>query len=130
MLLMPGCTLPIILLGGPGENKQTLQNTLAGIDSLGKAVFFFFCGVRIYPHTALYEIALREGQITADENILPPVFYRSPGISVEEIMKMVENKANGRVNWLIGAGEAKATRILPKLYRRGFTGPLWEYLIQ
>lgn len=118
------------LLGGPGENKQTLQNTLAGIDSLEKAVFFFFCGVRIYPHTALYDVALREGQIAADENILPPVFYRSPGITVEEIMKTVENKANGRVNWLIGAGEAKATRILPKLYRRGFTGPLWEYLIQ
>lgn len=118
------------LLGGPGENKNTLQNTLAGIDSLEKAVFFFFCGVRIYPHTALYDIALREGQITANENILPPVFYRSPGITVEEIMKMVEDKANGRVNWMIGAGEAKATRILPKLYRRGFTGPLWEYLIQ
>ena len=40
---------------------------------------------------------------------------------------MVENHANGRLNWLIGAGEAKATRVLPKLYRRGFTGPLWKY---
>ncbi|MFZ2395844.1 MAG: lipid biosynthesis B12-binding/radical SAM protein [Smithella sp.] len=118
------------LLGGPGENKQTLQETLTGIDNLSKAVFFFFCGVRIYPHTALYDVALREGQIAAGANILPPVFYRSPGITAPEIMKMVEDKANGRLNWLIGAGEAKATRILPKLYRRGFTGPLWEYLIQ
>ena len=118
------------LLGGPGENKETLQATLTGIDQLEKAVFFFFCGVRIYPHTALYDIALREGQIAAEANILPPVFYRSSGITVEEIMKMVEKQANGRLNWIIGAGEAKATRILPRLYRRGFTGPLWEYLIQ
>jgi len=118
------------LLGGPGENKETLQATLMGIDKLERAVFFFFCGIRIYPHTALYDVAVREGQIKAGENILPPVFYRSQGISVEEIMKTVENHANGRLNWLIGAGEAKATRILPKLYRRGFTGPLWEYLIQ
>jgi radical SAM superfamily enzyme YgiQ (UPF0313 family) len=118
------------LLGGPGENKETLQRTLTGIDNLEKAVFFFFCGIRIYPHTTLYEVALREDQIAAGENILPPVFYRSGGITVEEIMKMVESHANGRLNWLIGAGEAKATRILPKLYRRGFTGPLWEYLIQ
>jgi radical SAM superfamily enzyme YgiQ (UPF0313 family) len=118
------------LLGGPGENRETLHATLKGIDKLEKAVFFFFCGVRIYPHTALYDVAVREGQIRAGENILPPVFYRSPGINVEEIMKMVEVHANGRLNWMIGAGEAKATRILPKLYRRGFTGPLWEYLIQ
>ena len=118
------------LLGGPGENIETLQATLQGIDHLEKSVFFFFCGIRIYPHTALYEVALTEGQITAGKNILPPVFYRSQGFPVEEIMKMVENHANGRLNWLIGAGEAKATRILPKLYRRGFTGPLWEYLIQ
>ena len=118
------------LLGGPGENKETLQKTLTGIDSLEKAVFFFFCGIRVYPHTALYDVALKEGQVKAGENILPPVFYRSQGITVEEIMKMVESSANGRLNWIIGAGEAKATRILPKLYRRGFTGPLWEYLIQ
>jgi len=118
------------LLGGPGEDKETLQKTLTEIDNLERAVFFFFCGIRIYPHTALYDVALREGQIKAGENILPPIFYRSKGITVEEIMQMVESIANGRLNWMIGAGEAKATRILPKLYRRGFTGPLWEYLIQ
>jgi radical SAM superfamily enzyme YgiQ (UPF0313 family) len=118
------------LLGGPGENKQTLQETLIGLDRLERAVFFFFCGIRIYPHTALYDVALREGQITSGQNLLSPVFYCSTGITVEEIMQTVENHANGRLNWLVGAGEAKATRVLPKLYRRGFTGPLWEYLIQ
>lgn len=123
-------TAHYFLLGGPGENKETLHATLTGIDQLEKAVFFFFCGIRIYPHTALYDIALREGQIDAKANILHPVFYRSSGITVEEIMKMVETHASGRLNWIIGAGEAKAIRILPRLYRRGFTGPLWEYLIQ
>jgi radical SAM superfamily enzyme YgiQ (UPF0313 family) len=118
------------LLGGPGENKQTLQETLTGLDRLERAVFFFFCGIRIYPHTALYDVALREGQITAGQNILSPVFYRSMHITVGEIMQSVENHANGRLNWIIGAGEAKATRVLPKLYKRGLTGPLWEYLIQ
>jgi hypothetical protein len=78
----------------------------------------------------LYDVALREGQITAGQNILSPVFYRSPHITVGEIMKTVENHANGRLNWIVGAGEAKATRVLPKLYKRGLTGPLWEYLIQ
>jgi radical SAM superfamily enzyme YgiQ (UPF0313 family) len=118
------------LLGGPGENYQTLQKTLDGVDKLEKSVFFFFCGIRIYPHTALYDIALKEGQITASQNLLQPVFYRSPHISGREIMQTVETHADGRFNWLVGAVENKATRILPKLYERGLTGPLWEHLIQ
>jgi radical SAM superfamily enzyme YgiQ (UPF0313 family) len=117
------------LLGGPGENYQTLQKTLKGVDKLEKSVFFFFCGIRIYPHTALYDIALKEGQITASQSLLQPVFYRSPHISGREIMQAVETHADGRFNWLVGAGETKATRVLPKLYERGLTGPLWEHLI-
>ena len=118
------------LLGGPGENSSTLQETLSHVDQLDKAVFFFFCGIRIYPHTALYDVAFQEGQISAGQNLLQPVFYRSPYISDIEIMKTVEKHADGRFNWLIGAGETKATRVLPKLFERGHTGPLWEHLIQ
>lgn len=117
------------LLGGPGENEKTLQDTLMGIDKLDGAVFFFFCGIRIYPHTALYETALKEGQISAGQDLLQPVFYRSPAITAAEIRRKVENHAAGRFNWLIGAGESKATRILPRLYERGLSGPLWEHLI-
>jgi radical SAM superfamily enzyme YgiQ (UPF0313 family) len=118
------------LLGGPGENPSTLQETLSHVDQLNNAVFFFFCGIRIYPHTALYDVALQEGQISADQNLLQPVFYRSPCITDIEIMNTVEKHADGRFNWLIGAGETKATRVLPKLFERGHTGPLWEHLIQ
>jgi radical SAM superfamily enzyme YgiQ (UPF0313 family) len=118
------------LFGGPGESGQTLQETLENADKLKKSVFFFFCGIRIYPHTALYETALREGQITADQNLLQPVFYRSPHITDREIMREVEDHAGGRFNWIVGAGEKKATRVLPKLFDRGFCGPLWEHLIQ
>lgn len=117
------------LLGGPGENRETLRETLEGADRLSRAVFFFFCGIRIYPHTALYDTAVREGQIQASQNLIEPVFYRSPFLSGPEIIRTVEAHAAGRINWLIGAGEGKATRILPRLYERGHTGPLWEYLI-
>ena len=117
------------LLGGPGESEETIAETLKGVDQLEKAVFFFFCGIRIYPHTSLYDTAVREGQIAPSQNLLEPVFYRSPFISDVEIMKRVEAHADGRLNWLIGAGESKATRILPRLYDRGHTGPLWEHLI-
>ncbi|PKN73698.1 MAG: B12-binding domain-containing radical SAM protein [Deltaproteobacteria bacterium HGW-Deltaproteobacteria-10] len=117
------------LLGGPGESRQTLQETLDNAEELMKSVFFFFCGIRIYPHTALYDVALQEGQIKASQNILQPVFYRSSQITDREIMQTVEERARGRFNWIVGSGENKATRVLPRLYQRGFSGPLWEHLI-
>jgi radical SAM superfamily enzyme YgiQ (UPF0313 family) len=118
------------LLGGPGESRNTLRETLDNAEELMKSVFFFFCGIRIYPHTALYDVALQEGQIKASQNILQPVFYRSSHITDREIMQTVEDHARGRFNWIVGSGENKATRVLPRLYERGFSGPLWEYLIQ
>ena len=117
------------LLGGPGENTQTLKETLANAEKLKRSVFFFFCGIRIYPHTALYDVALQEGQIKAGQNLLSPVFYRSPHITDREIMQTVEERACGRSNWIVGAGENKTISILPRLYARGFSGPLWEHLI-
>ena len=117
------------LLGGPGEDGQTLRKTLDNAEKLEKCVFFFFCGIRIYPHTALYDLALQEGQITAEQNLLSPVFYRSPHITDREIVRMVEERAAGRFNWIVGAGENKTARLLPRLYKRGFCGPLWERLI-
>ncbi|MEN6622221.1 MAG: lipid biosynthesis B12-binding/radical SAM protein [Smithella sp.] len=118
------------LFGGPGENGQTLHETLDNIEKLEKSVFFFFCGVRIYPHTAMYDIALREGQIKASQDLLIPVFYRSPHITDREIMQKVEEKADGRFNWIIGSSENNVTKMLPRFYERGFSGPLWEHLIQ
>jgi len=117
------------LLGGPGEDIRTLLETLDNAEKLEKSVFFFFCGIRIYPHTALYDVALREGWIAPGQNLLFPVFYRSPHITEKEIEKMVEERAAGRFNWLVGAGENKTARLLPRLYKRGFCGPLWERLI-
>ncbi len=58
-----------LMLGGPGENEDTLKETLANADRLGKAVFFVFNGIRIYPHTALYDLALEEGQIEPNWNL-------------------------------------------------------------
>jgi len=117
------------LLGGPGENGETLAETLDGVEKLKRAVFFFFCGVRIYPHTVIYEQALREGQISPDSSLLEPVFYHSPEIDSEEIYRRLQERAGDRPFWVVGAGGDKTARILARLHGRGHTGPLWEYLI-
>ncbi len=123
-------TAHYFLLGGPGEDALSLDNTLENIEKLDRTVLFFFCGVRIYPGTALNEIALEQGQITATQNLLTPVFYRSHGISESEIFRRVSAQANGRPNWVISAGGVDTSRLLARMYARGFSGPLWEYLIR
>lgn len=118
------------LLGGPGETEETLDETLSHGDKLKKTVLFIFCGMRIYPHTDLYERALTEGQIEASQNLLEPVFYESTAITNDEIIRRVKQKAGGRVNWVVGAGGEDTSRLLSRMYDRGRTGPLWEYLIR
>ena len=118
------------LLGGPGENADTLKETLSNIDKLDKTVLFFFCGLRIYPYTALYDIALSEGQISKDDNMLKPVFYQNRSLSSAEIITRVSRYAKGRMNWIIGAGGEKTAKILAKMHDHGYSGPLWEHLIQ
>ncbi|MFH1981172.1 MAG: lipid biosynthesis B12-binding/radical SAM protein [Pseudomonadota bacterium] len=118
------------LLGGPGECVQTLDETLSCIDKLRKSVLFLFSGMRIYPHTALYGLALEEGQIAADQNLLAPVFYRSPHLDDGAMIARVKQRAAGRPNWVIGAGGKETAAILSKMYEKGYTGPLWEYLIR
>lgn len=117
------------LLGGPGENGETLEETMEGAEKLDQAVFFFFCGVRIYPGTEIFDVALREGQITPDSSLLEPTFYQSPEIGSTEIYRRLQERAGGRPSWVVGSGGEKTGKILARLHSRGHSGPLWEYLI-
>lgn len=118
------------LFGGPKETAKTLIESFSYMEELEKSVLFLFCGMRIYPHTSLYETALKEGQLSASQSILEPVFYEPPSISLKDIAGQVETYARGRENWVRGAGGEQTNRILSRMYRRGRTGPLWEYLIR
>ena len=117
------------LLGGPGETAATVQESLDQIEQLEKAVFFFFIGIRIYPHTAIHTIALDEGKISPQTSLLKPVFYRPDAIELAAIEQLVQQQAQARQNWLVGSGGSTAAAIVERMYAKGYTGPLWEYLI-
>jgi|LGOV01.1.fsa_nt_gb radical SAM superfamily enzyme YgiQ (UPF0313 family) len=118
------------LLGGPGETPDTLNETFSTAVELQKAVLFFFCGIRIYPHTELYDIAIEEGKISRSWDLLEPVFYRPDSIDIDEIVRRVQNQARDRPNWVIGSGGEQTARVLSRMYKRGHSGPLWEHLIR
>ncbi|NIR14403.1 MAG: radical SAM protein, partial [Desulfobacterales bacterium] len=47
-----------LLLGGPGESKESAEESLQFADSLDLEVVKVTTGIRIYPNTALERIAL------------------------------------------------------------------------
>lgn len=116
------------LLGGPGESATTVAESLNAIEGLDKAVFFFFIGIRIYPGTALYGMALAEGKINGQSDLLQPVFYAPDDIDREAMTTLVAQRAAGRGNWVLGSGGADTAKVVKAMHQRGYTGPLWECL--
>jgi len=117
------------MLGGPGENDDTLNETLSELEQLDKSVLFIFCGIRIYPNTELFDIALKQGQINPNQNLLEPLFYKPESVHLADIIRKVEIHAKGRQNWVIGSEIKHIEKVLFRMYQKGYVGPLWEKLI-
>ena len=64
-----------LLLGGPGETRESVQESLAYADSLNLDALKITIGIRIYPYTDLAETATDEGLIQPGDNLLFPRFY-------------------------------------------------------
>ncbi len=66
-----------LLLGGPGETRESVQESLAFADSLDLDGLRITVGIRIYPGTQLARRALAEALIKTENELLTPRFYLS-----------------------------------------------------
>jgi radical SAM superfamily enzyme YgiQ (UPF0313 family) len=64
-----------LLLGGPGETKESVEESLAFAEGLELNALKLSVGIRIYPHTDIARIAKEEGLIFSDYDLLTPRFY-------------------------------------------------------
>ena len=69
-----------LLLGGPGETQETVLESLAFADSLPLDFLKLTAGIRIYPETELARIAISEGVIKVNDDLLLPRFYLAEGL--------------------------------------------------
>ena len=88
-----------LLLGGPGETKESAEESLQFADSLDLEVVKVTTGIRIYPYTALARIALADGVISEDDDLLQPRFYLAEGLE-EWLPETVHSWLAERPNWV------------------------------
>jgi radical SAM superfamily enzyme YgiQ (UPF0313 family) len=69
-----------LLLGGPGESRDTVEESLAFADRLKMDAMKITTGIRIYPETALAGTAVADGLISPEDDLLFPKFYMVPGL--------------------------------------------------
>jgi len=72
-----------LLLGGPGETKETVNESLNFADELHLESMMITRGMRIYPNTPLADVSVRENVITADDD----TFRHVKPTNVAELLK-------------------------------------------
>ena len=113
-----------LILGGIGENKETLKETMENSKKIRFSVFFPYIGMRIYPGTPLHGMAIEEGKISKDDSLLEPTYYLADGFDYEECKQ-----------WALETGKAwifpdnplsgQIDELRTKKKRKGL---MWEYL--
>jgi radical SAM superfamily enzyme YgiQ (UPF0313 family) len=69
-----------LLLGGPGETRESVEESLSFAESLRLEQLRVTVGIRIYPGTPLHRLAVDEGCVSAGDDLLKPAFYVAPGL--------------------------------------------------
>ncbi|MBW2040190.1 MAG: radical SAM protein [Deltaproteobacteria bacterium] len=116
-----------LLLGGPGEDEGSLQETFDLMDCLTPTAVIAMLGIRIYPHTPLQEIAVQEGMIQMGDDLLEPKFYISPLIGSERLIELVTEGAMQRRGWIVPGLEINISpQLMEGIRKFGVRGPLWE----
>jgi radical SAM superfamily enzyme YgiQ (UPF0313 family) len=86
-----------ILFGGPGENMNTVKETLEFLRSHPGSVFFRV-GVRIFKGTELERQAKQEGLLDDDHDMLSPTFYLSQNLG-PDFMEWLDRQCELHEDW-------------------------------
>ena len=99
-LLKAGIPFAVFMLfGGPGDSFQDMAESQKILTEFGKAnAVFASLGIRIYRDAPIYNLAIQEGLITAETNLLQPVFYISSQLG-EDAIGQLDRLARQEVTW-------------------------------
>lgn len=137
------------LLGGPGENLQTIQETVDFVSSLPSPnCVYFTVGIRLFEQTELYQMIKEDDPSLTDGNLLGPRFYVSESFD-ESCAELLLKACRENLGWYIsdifykpsmklfietmGVFNVKPAwkyGVVPKIYQRiigfGSDGLVWD----
>ncbi len=87
-----------LLLGGPGETRETVQESVAFLEAFQPRMVSVKAGIRIHPGLPLHRLALEEGVVNSEDNLLWPKFYLAPAIR-DWIWDYIGEVAARHPNW-------------------------------
>jgi len=117
-----------LIFGGPGETERTVDETLALMDELRPTAVIAMTGIRILPGTGMVEIAVGDGLLDEDDDLLYPRFYIAPSFR-GDMIERIERHARTHPNWIVpGKSIRTNVAVLQKLRERKVKGQLWRLL--
>ena len=117
-----------MLFGGPGETRETILETFELMDEIEPTAVIAMTGIRIYPQTALRDLAIRDGIIGESDSLLEPVFYISPEVR-EIFSELIVSEAMKRRNWVVPGLEVNtSSSMLDAMRLFKVRGPLWKLI--
>jgi len=118
-----------LLFGGPGETWADVEDTQNFLNSCARAnAVFATIGIRVYEGTPMAEVAVRDGQVKADQDLFEPAYYLAPGLA-EDTEKNLDRIARRRAEWTSPADWRKAVvRLGQKITVLLNVRPQWKNL--
>jgi len=134
-----------LLIGGPGETRTTIENTITLMKEIQPDRVGLSIGIRIYPRTALAQLAQKEGPVSQNPNImgsiqenpdfLKPIFYFASELGGNSISSFI-NRIIGKDSMFFFANPEEQNRnynynenqILVDAIKRGYRGAYWDIL--
>ncbi len=121
------------LLGGPGETRETVEETLKfiGEEIPRDHVVYIGIGIRIQSGSPLERIARDEGVIGPDEPLLAPRFYFSPPTDSKWLRERVDREVLAHANYVqaIDYQGGKGPVILARLFSfLRLRNPSWSFV--
>jgi radical SAM superfamily enzyme YgiQ (UPF0313 family) len=92
-------TMGFLLLGGPGETRQTVRESLSFAESLELDAMKVSVGIRIYPDTEIARRAIQEGLLSSENDLLFPKFYLEKNLGVDWLYETAAEYASVKPNW-------------------------------
>jgi len=121
----------IFLLGAPGENEQTVQDTVRFIEELPENNLVMIThGIRVLPRTAIQQSLIESGYIRPDDDLIQPTFYYSPDITPQQAQDILASCSfpSANIVTLTDGGHKLAPIAQRVATMLGMKPPYWRHI--